>query len=122
MNFTLLIVTLVLAQATGCVVKEVEEEKRLRCMNGTTTYGYLGYTAPDAEAFHKIKIYILQAFPGYPEIEVTSALLKYFIKKIAKPNGFKQIILSVDWGRASKLEFVNRSLFTNDQYNHIVNL
>ncbi|KAI1710263.1 hypothetical protein Ddc_13548 [Ditylenchus destructor] len=42
-----------------------------------------------------------QAFPGYPKKEVITALLNYFIKNTA--NGFKKIILSVEYGKGNEL-------------------
>ncbi|KAI1708006.1 hypothetical protein Ddc_14572 [Ditylenchus destructor] len=109
MNFTLLVVALVLTQATaveaGCTVKKAEGENRLRCMNGNTVYGYLTYSSTQGGKRYKeyrmsttpytyIEITFLQAFPRYPPTKVTlAALLQYFIDYFAKADGAQQIVL-----------------------------
>ncbi|KAI1708003.1 hypothetical protein Ddc_14569 [Ditylenchus destructor] len=107
MNFTILVVALVLTQAIavrGCTVTKVGGQDRLRCMNGNTSYGYLTYSEHEGEIFKKyhnvgvaekyqyLRISVLQAFEG-GEATIT-ALLKYFIDHIAKANGYQHIKLS----------------------------
>ncbi|KAI1698919.1 acetyltransferase (GNAT) family domain-containing protein [Ditylenchus destructor] len=115
MNFTLLVVALVLthvylvagmdpgtcaststgtakAKDPGCTV--VESKNKLQCMKGETEYGFLTYGDQGSQ---KLWIGDIRVHKPYQNKGVATVLLKYLIDEIATGH-FKQIELCVDNG------------------------